>query len=197
MRGILARKYIEKLRIEEMEFLGMSRKKKTVEEERNDPIKKMEETRKDRKMKQEANWKKYQDAKGILKEEINENQGVDIQEQMLKERREWVNDTKANTYKLPDDCKGFYERLNAETPLSPEEEAAKAAEEEEADKGKKGKKGGDKKEGKKGKKGKKGGGDDDAQIYKIGITEAVQKFDEIYEDFANDWGERDERDNYK
>ena len=45
LRGILARKNVERLRTEEMEFLGMVRKKKTPEEERNDPIKKMEETR--------------------------------------------------------------------------------------------------------------------------------------------------------
>lgn len=80
MRGIIARKYIEKLRLEEMEFLGMARKKKTNEEERNDPIKKMEQTRKDRKLIQETNWKRYKDAQVLLKEEINENQGVDIQE---------------------------------------------------------------------------------------------------------------------
>ena len=49
MRGILARKYVERLRSEEMEFLGMQRKKKTLEEERNDPIKKMEEQRLQRK----------------------------------------------------------------------------------------------------------------------------------------------------
>jgi len=42
IRGILARKFVERLRTEEMEFLGMARKKKTPEEERNDPIKKME-----------------------------------------------------------------------------------------------------------------------------------------------------------
>jgi len=42
---------------------------------------------------------------------------------MLKERREWINEQKAMTYKLPDDCKGFYEKMNVETPLSPEDEA--------------------------------------------------------------------------
>ena len=56
-----------------MEFLGMMRKKKTPEEERNDPIKKMEETRKERKLVQENNWKRYQDAKVLLREEIEEN----------------------------------------------------------------------------------------------------------------------------
>lgn len=50
MRGILARKGVERTRQEEMEFLGMTRKKRSPEEERNDPIKKMEETRKERKL---------------------------------------------------------------------------------------------------------------------------------------------------
>lgn len=69
----MARKHVERLRTEEMEFLGMMRKKKTPEEERNDPIKKMEETRKERKLVQENNWKRYQDAKVLLREEIEEN----------------------------------------------------------------------------------------------------------------------------
>ena len=70
----------------------MQRKKKTPEEMRNDPIKKMEETRRERKLVQENNMKRYQDAKAILKEEIDENEGTDIMEQMLKDRREWVNE---------------------------------------------------------------------------------------------------------
>jgi len=41
MRGILARKYVERLREDEMEFLGMVQKKKTPEQERLDPIKRM------------------------------------------------------------------------------------------------------------------------------------------------------------
>ena len=92
MRGILARKFVERLRQEEMEFLGMQRKKKTPEEMRNDPIKKMDKTRRERKLVQENNMKRYQDAKAILKEEIDENEGTDIMEQMLKDRREWVNE---------------------------------------------------------------------------------------------------------
>lgn len=38
MQGILARKYVEGLRNEEMEFLGMSRKKPTFLEDTKDPI---------------------------------------------------------------------------------------------------------------------------------------------------------------
>ena len=80
-------------------------------------------------------------------------------EKMLNERRDWVNEQRGkNLGKIPEDCKAFYDRLNVEAPLSPEEEAARAAEEEEAAaKGKK-KKGEKKKEKKK--KGKKDKDDD-------------------------------------
>lgn len=46
----MARKFVEKLRSDEMEFLGMIRKQKTAEEERNDPIRKMQQTRSERKL---------------------------------------------------------------------------------------------------------------------------------------------------
>ena len=44
MQGILARKQVDKMRNDEMEFLGMKRKKKTPEELINDPIRKMTAT---------------------------------------------------------------------------------------------------------------------------------------------------------
>jgi len=49
-------------------------------------------TQKDRKNIQKNNWKHYLNEKDKLKEEIEENEGVDIQEQMLKDRREWINE---------------------------------------------------------------------------------------------------------
>jgi hypothetical protein len=67
MRGILARKFVERLRSEEMEFLGMQRKKKTPEEERNDPIQIMERQRIDRKATQDGFAKTYETSKGVLK----------------------------------------------------------------------------------------------------------------------------------
>jgi hypothetical protein len=138
--------------------------------------------------------KKYQDAKIALKEEIDENEGTDIMETMLKDRREWVLEKRQmNMGKIPDDIKPFYERFNVETPLSPEEQAAKDAEEEEGG-GKKKKK--DKEKKKKKKKGDKDDGDDNA-IAKIGPSEVVQRFDEHYLNFNNDWVSLDETDNYK
>lgn len=83
---------------------------------------------------------------------------------MLKERRDWIHQYKAeHANKIPDDIKGYYERFNVEAPLSPEEEEAKRlAEEEEAKNKKKKKKDAPKKDGKK-KKGKKGAGDDEGK----------------------------------
>ena len=90
IRGILARKHVERLREEEMEFLGMKRKVNNFMDDKDDPIKKMEQIRAERKLIQQNNMKKYQDAKIALKEEIDENEGTDIMETMLKDRREWV-----------------------------------------------------------------------------------------------------------
>ena len=75
---------------------------------------------------QKAFWDEFDQSKVDLKEEIEENEGEDIKESMLKERRDWIQEYKANhANKPPEDIKGYYERLNVETPLSPEEEEAK------------------------------------------------------------------------
>lgn len=173
----------------------MQKRKKTAEEERNDPIKIMERQRLERKSVQEGNWKNYLNAKNNLKDEIEINEGTDIMEGMLKERRDWINEYRQNHMnKIPDDIKPFYDRFNVEAPLSPEEEEAKRLAEEE-EKGKKKKKGEKKAKKKKGKKSK----DDDGgvQIIKIGASEVVQKFDEQYDDYTESWVNRDETDNYK
>jgi hypothetical protein len=111
---------------------------------------------------------------------------------MLKARRDWVQWYRSTFGKVPDNLDKFYEKDNLETPLSPEEEE-KAAAEEEA----KGKKKGKAKEakGKKSKKGDAGADEGGEKLLKIGPTEVVQKFDEFYEDYTNEWANRDERDN--
>jgi hypothetical protein len=73
MRGILARKQVEAMREEEMEFLGMKRKKKTPEEMLNDPIKKMKNSMAERKKIQEGYMKSYKNAKIQVKEEMDDN----------------------------------------------------------------------------------------------------------------------------
>ena len=49
IRGILARKAVERMRMEEMQFLGMTRKPREFDGLSKDPIQIMEETRDERK----------------------------------------------------------------------------------------------------------------------------------------------------
>lgn len=100
----------------------------------------------------------YDCQKDVIKGEIDDNQGTDIMEKMLNERREWVNDFRGkNVSKPPEDVKGFYERMKSETPTSPDDDdGGGGAEAEPAGK----KKADKKKEGGKKKKGGKKGKDD-------------------------------------
>jgi hypothetical protein len=83
----------------------------------------------------------FETEKEELKMEIQENEGEDIQDHMLKERRDWIQEFKRlHANKPPEDLKEFYARFKTETPLSPEEEEQKKLEEEEAAKNKKKKK---------------------------------------------------------
>ena len=128
-----------------------------------------------------------------MAEEIKDIEGSDIQDSMLKARRDWVQWYRSTFGKAPENLEKFYAKNDLETPLSPEEEEKKAAEDES-----KGKKKEKKSKDKKAKKGKGGGGGDDEggeKLLKIGPTEVVQKFDEFYEDYTGEWANRDERDN--
>ena len=61
-----------------MIFLGMAKKQKTAEEIKNDPIQKMAKTQDERKLVQKTFMDEFEQAKEDLKEEIQENEGVDI-----------------------------------------------------------------------------------------------------------------------
>ena len=91
-------------------------------------------------------------------EEIKENEGATMMEDMIKERRDWVTDfRRKNLGKIPDDLKAFHERHNVpDTPEGEEGEGGKDKDKKK-EKGEKKKKE-DKGKGKKGKK-KKAPGD--------------------------------------
>ena len=108
IRGILDRKKIEKMRQEEMIFLGMQRKPKTEEEKSKDPIKQEEKTRSDRQKYRDQNWELFDAKKKELQEEIKEIEGSDIQDSMLKQRRDWVQEYRSNFGKVPDNLEKFY-----------------------------------------------------------------------------------------
>jgi hypothetical protein len=79
------------MRQEEMIFLGMQRKPKTAAElALDDPIAEMEKTKQIRKQMQEDNMIVFDAAKQDLADAIDEIEGNDIIENMLKERREWI-----------------------------------------------------------------------------------------------------------
>jgi len=110
-------------------------------------------------------------------------------ERELKKRRDWIQNFRRDfPGKFPDDVSKYYEKDNVK-------EDKKEGEEEDDDKPAKGKK--KKGEKKKGKKGKKGKGDDDEKekLIKIGPSEIIQKFDEFYGEYNNEWARRDENDN--
>jgi len=126
IRGILARKEGEELRMKEMEFLGMAQKAKTQQEILNDPIEKMKKNGENRRMIRQTNEEDFNTAKELLKEEIANTEGVEISESMKKERRDWIQEYRGlHNGKPPADLKDFYNRFNVEPPLSPDEEEAK------------------------------------------------------------------------
>ena len=148
---------------------------------------------KERREVRKSNLYQYNDARDVIMEEIEGNQGTDIMEQMLKERREWVNEQRQlNMGKPPTDIKEFYNRFNVAEPKKDGEE------DDDDDGGKKDKK---KKKGEKKKKGKgkkgKGDGEEKTEVIKIGPTEIVTKFEEQQEGYIQNWQDRDETDNYK
>jgi hypothetical protein len=73
-----------------MVFLGMARKPKSKEELKNDPVERSKRTEDERKLVQKNFMDEFDQAKEDLKEEIHDNEGVDIMETMLKERRDWT-----------------------------------------------------------------------------------------------------------
>ena len=96
IRGILARKQVEQMRQDEMIFLGMQRKPKTTAElALDDPIKEMKDTQQHRKELQEDHMIVFDNAKQELEDHIEEIEGNDIIENMLQERRAWIQEQKA------------------------------------------------------------------------------------------------------
>jgi predicted HAD superfamily Cof-like phosphohydrolase len=99
---------------------------------KNDPVQKSKDTEKLRKETQIENMKDYDTEKVELQEEIKENEGPDIREAMLKERRDWyTEDIQKKGGAIPTSLEDFYKRFDVEAPLTPEEEELKKQLEEE------------------------------------------------------------------
>lgn len=157
------------MRQEEMIFLGMVRKPKTEEEIKEDPLKKAEETRRQRKEIQEDHMNYFDKAKQELKEEIKEVEGGDIEDRELKKRRDWIQQYRSDfPGKLPDGLDKYYEKDNVK------EDAKEGDDDDDGGEKKKKKEKKTKEKGKKGKKGKKGGDEEGGEkLMKIGPSEVV------------------------
>lgn len=73
-----------------MVFLGMARKAKTEDEIRNGPLPSQEREAERRKQTQEDNMIVFDRAKQEIQDEIEQIEGNDIVDNMLKERRDWI-----------------------------------------------------------------------------------------------------------
>ena len=92
-----------------MIFLGMQRKPKTEEEKKADPVDAAVETREFRKDIQSDHWDTFVEKKKELTEEIKDIEGSDIQDGMLRKRRDWYMNFNQQFGKYPDKMDGFYE----------------------------------------------------------------------------------------
>ena len=122
-RGYKSREFVDRLRQDEFEFLGMKKLD-------DDPLFK-EENNKSLKTQQEMKYikgeheKEYQDELKRQKELIKKNEGPDIKEDMLQKRRAWIEKYRdMNDFqKLPVGIEEFYEKNDVMMPLTPEERA--------------------------------------------------------------------------
>ena len=120
-RGYKSREFVDKLRQDEFQFLGM----KKIE---NDPTTKEEidkfvKTKEYMKHIKSEHEKEYEEELIRQKELIKKNEGPDIKEQMLQQRREWIEKFRdMNDFqKLPTSVEEFYDRNDVMMPLTPEQ----------------------------------------------------------------------------
>jgi len=187
-RGFTSREQVEKIREDELVFLGM----KKVSEDPKDPNSqtfKYNATRDHRKALQKEFDEEYKQGLDEIKNGIREYQAPDIKEVMLEERRKWIYDfyelNEGND--LPKKVTEFYDKDKVMKPLTPEEEEAKRKEEEDKKKEEKKKK--DAKKNAKGKKAKKDTPEEEflkARVWK-GPTEVVSLMQENVASFAKEW----------
>jgi hypothetical protein len=184
---MLSRKHVYDMRMQEMEFLGMSKKRMNYDDPSMDmfPTRTMEKTMKDRIETRTDHHQKYLDDKILIQEEIDELEGEDIKEKMRQDRKAWLLEKLKVNFKGNIKDKKFNEQYfednyYAKEPTEEERLAMELDEPPTAKKDAKGKKGKKDKKAEKGKK-KGKGKKDDVDVNKVKIdrpTEVIAKFNE-------------------
>mgnify|MGYP000983058966 CR=1 FL=1 len=120
---------MEKIRDQELLFLGMLKKP----ENPKDPeslLFKANKKREDLRRAQKENEKEYKKEISELKEQLLETWEEPLKEKMLRDRHMWITEMleKTEFNKIPDSAKDFYEKDKVKLPLTPEEEERLAKE---------------------------------------------------------------------
>ena len=192
LKGLIARAKTDKMRQEELYFLGMADKPKTAEEEKKSSALRVKEIEAQRKKLQKEVHEEYKNAIIETKEMIKLNEEFDIRDKMYDERMLWIIDYRRDHGgKLPKGVEAFYKRNEVEKPKTEAELA-----EEEAKKGAKDKKKGDKKPKEKKADKKKGEKKEPKKEYLWTgpTTDAVVQLEATTEGYTKVWEKKDETD---
>ena len=189
LKGLIARLKVDRMRQEELYFLGMAERPKTLEEEKNSTAAKVKEIEEKRKKEQEDVYIDYKNAITKIKDTIKANEEFDMKDQMYDERMLWIIDYKRDHGgKLPKGVSDFYKRADVEKPKT-EEELAEEEAKKAAKKGKKGEKKPKKKAGKK--KGEKKETKKE-YIWTGTTTDAVMQLQSESDKYTKVWENKDE-----
>ena len=143
IKGFLARKVADRMREEELIFLGIIKKPQDPNDPKTAVFKKNKNRDKMREI-QKDNEKEYKETLGTLKDELYEKWEEPMKEKMLRDRRMWISEfMERNEFsKIPDTVKDFYEKDKVKIPPTAEELEImqKMAEAKKKEKGKKKKK---------------------------------------------------------
>jgi len=122
IKGFLARRVVEKMRDEELEFLGIVKKPQNPNDPKSD-LYRMNKHREEMREKQKDTEKEYQETLGSLKDELMEKWEDPLKEKMMRERRIWISEfMERNEFgKIPDTVKDFYEKDKLKIPPTAEE----------------------------------------------------------------------------
>lgn len=111
----MARKEIQKMRQEEMEFLGMTRRPATAKELKDpeNPLRLRERIMSARRQERDARMYEFEAQKVLMEEEIKEAEEDDIIEAGIRARQDWVQTWKEqHNGKPPEKIDKFHERKN-------------------------------------------------------------------------------------
>ena len=141
IKGFMARKEVDKLRDEELLFLGIKKKPQDAKDP-NSGLHKMLKNKERVRELQVQKDKEYRETLGTLKEELYDKWEEPLKEKMLRDRRLWISEfMERNEFqKIPDTVKDYYEKDKVKIPPTAEEQEAMLKAAEAKKKQKKGKK---------------------------------------------------------